>query len=158
MKRRICIYYAIILIPLLTNATENFEDLKGKWECKTDEGRIVLEFKTKNLLIYNGEELVYVLVDGTVRVEDDFLGKGSQLIQHFAGTWKNYTKYTETMVVLYPDRTYGQRYTSNYSSAEPSEEWGVAGEEHRQGFWRIQGNLESGIITCTDQSKTETTY
>ncbi len=162
MERRALILYAFIPVLLFSQTAGIFENLKGKWECKTDEGRIVLEFKTKNLLIYNGEELTYALSDGSVRVEDDILGyvdypyvleedlltiiypggerlqftkiksqtsakditatrkentEGSELIQHFAGTWKNYTKYTETRyqyrIHVENDETYWREYYFN---------------------------------------------
>ncbi len=82
----------------------------------------------------------------------------SDLVQHFAGTWKNYTKYSETMVVLYPDGTWGKRYTSNYSSAEPGEEWGVAGESHSEGRWTVRGNKERGVLLTTSNDGTTAEY
>jgi hypothetical protein len=74
----------------------------------------------------------------------------SDLVNHFAGTWKNYTQYTETMVVLYPDGSYGERYTSSYGSSEPGNEWGAAADVHKQGRWSISGNKEQGFIILTN--------
>jgi len=87
-------------------------------------------------------------------------GASSDLVRHFSGTWKNYTQNTETMVVLYPDGTYGQRYTSSYGSAESGEEWGAAGESHAQGRWTVRGTKEKGVITCVggDGSTSEYEY
>lgn len=82
----------------------------------------------------------------------------SALVQHFAGTWKNYTKYSETMVVLYPDGTWGKRYTSNYSSAKPGEEWGVAGESHSQGRWTVRGHKERGVLITTSDDGSTSEY
>jgi len=79
----------------------------------------------------------------------------STLVQHFAGTWKNYTQYTETMVVLYPDGTYGQRYTSDYGSEESGE---AVGESHAQGRWTVNGTKEKGVITCVAGDGTSSEY
>ena len=81
----------------------------------------------------------------------------SALVQLFAGTWKNYTQYTETMVVLYPDGTYGQRYTSDYGTPESGE---AVGESHAQGRWTVRGTKEKGVITCVggDGSSSEYEY
>lgn len=190
-----------LLMPFFLNAADGDQKLLGKWKYESEQETIVLEFKTENLLTYNGEEIGYMLVNGSIRVEDEFLGyvdypyslqnnllkitypggytlefkrlksetkdkktietktgKGSNLIQHFSGTWKNYTKYTETMVVLYPDGTYGSRYSSSYSSAEPGEEWGAAADVHRQGRWTVQGTLEQGVITCITEDGSEVEY
>lgn len=82
-------------------------------------------------------------------------GTGSELVRHFAGTWKNYSQYTETMVVLYPDGTYGQRYTSNYGSEESGT---AAGESHAQGRWAVRGTKENGVITCTGNDGSSSEY
>jgi hypothetical protein len=82
-------------------------------------------------------------------------GASSDLVQYFSGTWKNYSQYTETMVVLYPDGTYGQRYTSNYGSEESGE---AAGESHAQGRWTVRGTKEKGIITCTGNDGSTSEY
>lgn len=201
MDKRLMKICFVLLIPFILSAADDIQKLTGKWEYKTEEGTITMEFKSENLLIYNGEEIYFMLVDGSIRVEDEFLGyvdypytlkeglltitypegyslqfkkaksqtkdkgtadKGtgstSELVQHFSGTWKNYTKHTETMVVLYPDGTYGQRYTSSYGSSESGEEWGAAGDVHQQGRWTVQGNLESGVIIFIDQDGSETQY
>ncbi len=190
-----------LLIPFVLKATDDYQKFLGRWKYESEQETIILEFKTENLLIYNGEEIGYMLVNGSIRVEDEFLGyvdypyslqqgllkitypggytlgfkrlkspkknkgstdikttKTSNLIKHFAGTWKNYTKYTETMVVLYPDGSYGSRYSSSYSSAEPGEEWGAAADVHRQGRWTVQGTLEQGIITCITEDGSEVKY
>ncbi|MEO0184800.1 MAG: hypothetical protein ABIL20_03275 [candidate division WOR-3 bacterium] len=191
----------VLLVPLFLTAADDYPKLLGKWKYESGQETINLEFKTENLLIYNGEDIGYMLGDGVIRVEDEFLGYvdypyslekdllkitypngytlefkrlksqtkdkvttetktggASDLIQHFAGTWKNYTKYTETMVVLFPDGTYGSRYSSSYSSAEPGEEWGVAADVHRQGRWTVRGTREQGVITCITEDGSEVEY
>jgi hypothetical protein len=82
----------------------------------------------------------------------------SDVASHFIGTWKNYTQNTETMVALYPNGTYGYRYTSNYSSSEPGEEWGTAADQHARGTWTVQGTRERGVLIFTDQDGSQSRY
>lgn len=79
----------------------------------------------------------------------------SALVQHFAGAWKNYTQYTENLVVLNPDGTYGQRYTSSYGSEESGY---AAGESHAQGRWTVRGTKEKGMISFVGNDGTSSDY
>ncbi len=94
--------------------------------------------------------------------EKPSLDKGStesmDITSHFVGTWKNFTKNTETMVVLYADGTYGYRYTSSYSSAESGEEWGAAADQHAKGTWTVQGTREQGVIRFIDNEGSQSEY
>jgi len=76
-------------------------------------------------------------------------GTKTALAQHFAGTWKNYTKNTETMVVLGTDGAFFERYTGSYSGGEYGSDWGAASETQGRGRWSAQGNKSSGVITIT---------
>jgi hypothetical protein len=82
-------------------------------------------------------------------------GPASDLVQHFAGAWKNYTQYTENLVVLNPDGTYGQRYTSSYGSEESGS---AAGESHAQGTWTVRGTREKGVISFVGNDGTSSDY
>jgi hypothetical protein len=190
----------ILLLAVIASAAIAADDIKallGTWESKNEEGKVTLVFKSESRLVYNDEEIGFVLAPGVIRVEDEALGYveypyalkngilaitypegyrlqftraaskakgdaaptgGSDLVNHFAGTWKNYTKYTETMVVLYPDGTYGERYTSSYGGSEPGDEWGAAADVHKRGQWSIRGNKEQGIITFTNDDGTTSEY
>jgi len=53
-------------------ATENPQELIGKWICKTDDGTSTLEFLTQATLRFDGEESEYRLVPGTIRVKELF--------------------------------------------------------------------------------------
>lgn len=190
----------ILLLAAIASAAIAADDIKallGTWESKSVEGKVTLVFKSESRLVYNDEEIGFVLAPGVIRVEDEELGYveypyalkngvlaitypegyrlqftraaskakgdaaptgGSDLVNHFAGTWKNYTKYTETMVVLYPDGTYGERYTSSYGGSEPGDEWGAAADVHKRGQWSIRGNKEQGIITFTKDDGATSEY
>jgi hypothetical protein len=69
----------------------------------------------------------------------------SELIQHFAGIWKNSTKDTERIIFLRTDGTYADRYPSGYSG----EGWGTAADQHGQGRWTVRGTREHGIFIFT---------
>jgi hypothetical protein len=82
-------------------------------------------------------------------------GAASDLVQHFAGAWKNYTQYTENLVVLNPDGTYGQRYTSSYGTEESGT---AAGESHAQGRWTVRGTKEKGVISFAGNDGSSSDY
>lgn len=82
-------------------------------------------------------------------------GAPSDLVRHFSGAWKNYTQYTENLVVLYADGTYGQRYTSSYGTPESGE---MAGESHAQGRWAVRGTKEKGVISFTGNDGSSSEY
>jgi len=82
-------------------------------------------------------------------------GAPSDLARHFAGAWKNYTQYTENLVVLNADGTYGQRYTSSYGSEESGS---AAGESHAQGRWTVRGTREKGVISFAGNDGSSSEY
>jgi len=68
----------------------------------------------------------------------------SAISQRFAGTWKNYTKYSETTAVLYPNGTFAIQRTSSYGGNNG--EWGAASDNNSRGTWRINGNAQTGTL------------
>ncbi len=188
MQKKIYLCVCMLVGISFLFGANGIKDLLGKWEFASESGKITLEFMSATLLVYNGEQINFLLTEGIIRVEDEMLGwvdypysiegevltinypegyslqfkkvktqsktEGkdgtdigesgvSDVASHFVGTWKNYTQNTETMVVLYPNGTYGYRYTSSYSSSEPGEEWGTAADQHARGTWTVQGTRES---------------
>ena len=85
----------------------------------------------------------------------------SDLVTHFSGTWVNYTKNTETKMVLAPNGEYFNNYESSYSSGEyrysnPTVDWGIAGQNQTRGRWTVRGNREQGVIIIKSQDGSET--
>jgi len=72
-------------------------------------------------------------------------GQGT-LLQHFAGTWKSYSKHTERTVQLRPDGTYYDLYTSSYGGSG----WVAGGDSRASGRWTVQGDRSAGVMTFTD--------
>jgi hypothetical protein len=71
--------YAIVLITivlsllLITPSTraDSFAKLKGYWNCQEDGLQSTLEFKSKNLLIYNEQQANYQLGQGVFQVQEE---------------------------------------------------------------------------------------
>lgn len=78
---------------------------------------------------------------------------GNDLRQHFAGTWWNATRNTETLVILTADGRYYENYTAGYSGGSNDQygnetmNWGAAGDQKASGQWTVQGNRERGQLT-----------
>lgn len=73
--------------------------------------------------------------------------ENSGISQQFAGTWKNYTKYSETTAVLYSNGNFAIRKSSSYGGNNG--EWGAASDNNSSGTWRINGNKRSGTLILT---------
>lgn len=171
--------------------------LMGKWQTRTEDGIVTLQFVSEKQLIYDGETMSCVLKPKVISVEDEGLGwvdypytlkagvltitypegyqlqftkvktavktrsrgtGASKLVAHFAGTWKNYTKNTETLVVLEPNGDYYERYTSSYSGGgyAPDGEWGTATDTQHRGRWSLKGTMQQGVITITNPDGSQT--
>lgn len=53
-------------------AAENTAGLLGPWSCQSDDGKVALEFRTQNELVYGGEPVRYMLRPGAIIVPGDF--------------------------------------------------------------------------------------
>jgi hypothetical protein len=53
-------------------AAQDVEKLLGSWTCDTPEGRARLVFHSDNELSYNGERVPYQLLEGALRVVEEF--------------------------------------------------------------------------------------
>ena len=78
------------------------------------------------------------------------MGGSGSLAQHFVGTWKTYTKYSERTVWLYPNGTYRDSYTASYGGGESP--GAIARDDSAQGRWSVNGTKEQGTITFSDNS------
>jgi hypothetical protein len=74
-------------------------------------------------------------------------GSKSNLMQHFAGTWKTSSRNTETIAVLYPNGRFAMRYSSSYSGNQGS--WGAANDQNNSGRWTVRGNKTQGVLILT---------
>ncbi len=72
------------------------------------------------------------------------------LVQHFSGTWKSYSKYTERTVRLLPNGAYYDSYTASYGGGEAP--GAMARDDNNAGRWTIRGNRQQGVITFTDNT------
>lgn len=64
--------------------------LVGNWQCQGESGPASLEFRSNNLLAFNGEEAQYALAPGVIRVQEDvgiveypYVFKGKDLVVTF---------------------------------------------------------------------------
>lgn len=79
----------------------------------------------------------------------------SDLIKHFAGTWVNYTRNTETKIILTPDGDYFEYYEASYSGQFHDQygiqtgDWGTARQDQNRGRWTIRGDQEHGQVVIT---------
>jgi len=77
----------------------------------------------------------------------------------FSSAGLSYSGGTERRVVLCPNGTYYSGSESSYSAgAGTSGAWGAAGQRGDRGTWRVQGNVNEGILTTFDSSGKPTEY
>ena len=77
----------------------------------------------------------------------------------FSSSGLSYSGGTERRVVLCPNGTYYSGSESSYSAgAGTSGAWGAAGQRADQGTWRVQGNVNEGILTTIDANGKPTEY
>ncbi len=71
----------------------------------------------------------------------------------FSSAGLSYSGGTERQVVLCPNGKYYSGTESSYSAgAGTSGAWGAAGQRAGQGTWRVQGNINEGLLTTIDSS------
>ena len=91
---------------------------------------------------------------------------GHSLMQQMAGVYYSYTSAgpaatggTERQVTLCPNGTYYSGSESGYSGgAGTSGAWGSASQQSGRGTWRVQGNVNQGILTTIDSNGKATEY
>ncbi len=77
----------------------------------------------------------------------------------FSSAGLSYSGGTERRVVLCPNGTYYSGSESSYSAgAGTSGAWGAAGQRGDRGTWRVQGNINEGVLTTFDASGKPTEY
>ena len=87
----------------------------------------------------------------------------SDLVRHFAGTWVTMTKNTQTMVALYPNGSYSNRYEAGYSGGfsdsrgQDLGSWGHTRDDNSQGRWTVRGTKQQGVLVLMDKSGGQTT-
>ena len=105
-----------------------------------------------------GEAGAGVPAEGGARGESPAGGGDGDLMRHFAGTWWNATKNTETHVTLTADGLYFEDYESSYSGTTTDQygdadmSWGTANQQNAQGTWSVQGTREQGVLTILLQN------
>jgi hypothetical protein len=94
-------------------------------------------------------------------------GSGNQqLMQQMAGSYYSFSSAgpyssggTERRVTLCPNGTYYSGSESGYSGgAGTGGAWGSASQQSGRGTWRVQGNVNQGILTTIDSSGKPTEY
>jgi len=91
---------------------------------------------------------------------------GQQLMRQMAATYYSFSSAgpassggTERRVILCPDGTYHSGSESGYSGgAGTSGAWGSASQRSGRGTWRVQGNINQGVVTMIDSSGNPTEY
>jgi len=79
----------------------------------------------------------------------------SDLMQHFAGTWINYTTNTETKMALAADGRFWSNYEASYGGQFNNElgdttgAWGTANQDQGEGRWTVRGDRSQGAITLS---------
>ncbi|HGJ67334.1 TPA: SHOCT domain-containing protein [bacterium] len=79
----------------------------------------------------------------------------SELMQHFVGTWTNYTKNTSTQITLSKDGSFSENYEASYSGNFSNQYgndmggWGTARQDQSQGRWTVRGDRQQGTIIIT---------
>jgi len=89
-----------------------------------------------------------------------------QLMRQMAGVYYSfssaglsYSGGTERRVTLCPNGTYYSGSESSYSAgAGTGGAWGAAGQQSGRGTWRVQGNINQGVLTTIDSSGKPTEY
>jgi hypothetical protein len=77
----------------------------------------------------------------------------------FSSAGPSYSGGTERQVVLCPNGTFYSGSESSYSAgAGTSGAWGAAGQRGDQGTWRVQGNVNEGILTTIAANGKATEY
>ena len=67
----------LLLIQSLAFAND-YTQLKGCWQCQIDGESIILEFKSRQKLLYNGDDYNYQLASGAIKVQE-----GYSLVNYF---------------------------------------------------------------------------
>jgi hypothetical protein len=60
---------AMLITPPLGSA-EDYNQLKGYWQCQEDGEPVTLEFKSRQQLLYNGEVYSYQLAPGAIQIKE----------------------------------------------------------------------------------------
>jgi hypothetical protein len=60
---------AMLITPPLGSA-EDYNQLKGYWQCQEDGELVTLEFKSRQQLLYNGEVYSYQLAPGAIQIKE----------------------------------------------------------------------------------------
>jgi hypothetical protein len=95
---------------------------------------------------------------GNNYAQGGYSGGDADLMRHFAGTWWNATRNTETTVNLTADGRYYENYSASYSGSSRDQygnenmNWGSAGDQGVQGSWTVQGTREQGTLTIIYQN------
>ncbi|MCB2220485.1 MAG: hypothetical protein KQI35_08830 [Bacteroidetes bacterium] len=83
----------------------------------------------------------------------------SELMQHFAAKWANFTTNTSTWIQFNPDGTYDEQYESSYSGdLSGGGNWGAYGDQQSKGRWTVQGNRDAGRIIVRMSDGNEIIY
>jgi hypothetical protein len=61
-----------IVFGVLSNQGLASDSLLGTWRCRSGSEVVSLEFRSENLLVFDGEAMRYTLVPGTIRVQEDY--------------------------------------------------------------------------------------
>ncbi len=76
----------------------------------------------------------------------------SDLMNHFAGNWSNFTSNTSNYIFFGPDGSYSDQYESSYSgdftdgAGNYTGGWNAMGQDQSKGRWTVRGNKEAGTI------------
>ncbi len=77
----------------------------------------------------------------------------------FSSAGLSYSGGTERRVTLCPDGTYYSGTESSYSAgAGTSDAWGAASQRSGRGTWKVQGNVNQGLLTTIEPSGEATEY
>ena len=71
-SRKWIVFLILLMIAMSVNCQVTFSDLKGNWRYSSYEGNLDLIFQTENQLIFAGEAANYSLVQGAIRVQDEY--------------------------------------------------------------------------------------
>lgn len=101
---------SLVLFSILPSLASN--PLLGCWQCRTQAGAVLLEFRSENLLLFAGEPARYLLVPGALRVEEAY-----GLVDY------PYQLSGDRLLILFPD---GQRVQCTRSSAPSAPAPGIS--------------------------------
>jgi len=166
--------YGTVTLEFLTEMELVFDGDFSNYSLVEDAIRVVeeiwytdypytLEGDVLTIWFPEGYQLEFTRVKKPTPLSGNEAGKemgDDDLVQHFTGTWSNYTAYTEDHFTLLGDGRYYEQYIAAYGGdgSDFEGDWQAGGESQHTATWTIRGDKKKGILTVHWQNGSTSDY